>query len=72
MDPRFLFVWPNAQIGMESRDQMIEKTIKVREVQIVRTAYIYLDRKTQHPENRTNHLIFYPLNLNAKNDSSVE
>ena len=29
MDPRFLFMWPNAQIGMESLDQMIEKAIKV-------------------------------------------
>ncbi len=29
MDPRFLFMWPNARIAMEPMEQLVEKAIQV-------------------------------------------
>ena len=42
MDPRFLFMWPNAQIAIEPVDQMIEKVLQVDYTDIYS---VYSERK---------------------------
>ena len=39
MDPRFLFMWPNAQIGMESLDQNDREGNEGIDIHMIRTPY---------------------------------